>query len=95
MVSAKSGTSFERKTSSRSGITLFEMLSAAEQQLHGSPKNRPDEPNKQPDEPKRPPNGVVASNALPVEDEVERELLASNKRSKKDQNNGGDIISKL
>jgi hypothetical protein len=54
-----------------------------------------DKSNKQPNEPKRPPKRVVAPNAIPVKDEVERELLSGNERSEKDQNNSSDIVSKL
>lgn len=83
MVSAKSGTSLERETSSKSGITLFQTRSAAERQKDRSGQDIPDKSDEQPDQPKRPPNRVVSSNALPVKDEVEREVLACDKGSEK------------
>ena len=80
MVSAKSGTSFERETRNKRGITLFEVLSAF-RIIERLQKRILDESNKQPNQAQRPPNRVVTSNAFPIEDEVEREFLASNERS--------------
>ena len=75
-------------------MTLLEILSAF-RVLEGLQKRLPDESNKQPDQAQSPPNRIVASNALPVEDEVDRKFLAGNECSEQDQNNSGDIISKL
>jgi hypothetical protein len=80
MVSAKSGTSFERETRSKRGMTLLEVLLAF-RILRGLQKRILDESNKQPNQAQRPPNRVVTSNAFPVEDEVERKFLACNECS--------------
>ena len=80
MVSAKSGTSFERETRRKRGMTLLGILSAF-RILEGLQKRILDESNKQPDQAQRPSNRVVTSNAFPVEDEVERKFLAGNECS--------------
>lgn len=61
----------------------------------GLGKDIPDKSNEQPNKPKRPSNCVVASNALPVKDEVEGELLSGDERSEEYQDNSGDIVSQL
>ena len=66
MVSAKSGTSFERETRRKRGMTLLEILSAF-RILEGLQKRILDESNKQPDQAQRPSNRVVTSNAFPVD----------------------------
>lgn len=75
--------SFERDTSSKSGMTLLGRTLGVDYQFHGFRKHIHDESNKQPDDPKRPPDGGVSANAPPVKDEVERNLLSGNKRSEK------------
>ena len=75
-------------------MTLLGILSVF-RILEGLQKRILDESNKQPDQAQRPPNRVVTSNALPVEDEVERNFLAGNKCGEQDQNDSGHIIGKL
>ena len=55
----------------------------------------PDKSNEQPNKPQGPSNCAVSPNTLPVKDKVEGELLPSDQRREKDQDDSGDIIHQL